>query len=112
MCPVELLILENLYFATGFNKLSALGQKLQQIIYFGSHLGGHLGFTNLDMPEVILMCLVDLLIYVNLYFVSRVIKLSALVQKLLAFIGFGGHLGRHLEFQEHCWCDEGVSSFY
>ena len=112
MCLVELLILENLYFATGFNKLSALGQKLQPITYFGSHLGSHLGFTDLDIPEVILMCLVDLLIYVNLYFVSNFIKLSALVQKLLAFIGFGGHLGHHLEFQENCRCDEGVPSFF
>ena len=82
MCLVELLILENLYFDSDFNKLSALGQKLQAFKYFGSHLGSHLGFTHLDMPEVILMCLVELLIYVNLYFASNFIKLSALVQKL------------------------------
>ena len=74
MCLVELLILENLYFDSDFDKLAALGQKLQPFTYFGGHLGGHLGFTHLDIPEVILMYLVELLIYVNLYFASSFIK--------------------------------------
>ena len=96
-----------MYFDSDFNKLSALGQMLQAFKYFGSHLGSHLGFTHLDMPEVILMCLVELMIlYVNLYFASNFIKLSAVVQMFQAYIGYGGHLGRHLEFQENCWGDE------
>ena len=49
-------------------------------------LFGHLGFTHLDMPEVILICLIELLMYENVYFATNIIKLSALEQKLWPFI--------------------------
>ena len=55
MYLVELLILKNLYFATNFIQLSALEQKLWPFTYIDDHLGSHLGFTYLDMPEVILI---------------------------------------------------------
>ena len=87
---VELLILENLHFATNFIKLSAIEQKLWLSIGFdgslgsciGSHFGGHLGFTHLDMTEVILMYLDELLILENLYFATIYNKLSDVEQKL------------------------------
>ena len=44
MYLIDFLILENLYFATIFVKLSALEQKLWTFIDYGCHLGGHLGF--------------------------------------------------------------------
>ena len=51
----ELLIYENIYFATNFVKLSAIKQKLWQCIDFGcGHLGGHLGFSHLHTSEDIL----------------------------------------------------------
>ena len=84
----ELLILEKLCFATAFLTLTAIEQKLQPFINFGGHLGGHLEFTYLAMPEVILMHLFEMLIY----FASNLIKLSALEQKLWTSIGFGGHI--------------------
>ena len=52
----------------------------------------------LDWPiktwlKVILMYLIELLICKNPYFDTNFMKLSALEQKLWAFIGFGGHFG-------------------
>ena len=52
----------------------------------------------LDLPnktwlKVILMYSIELLICKNPYFDTNFMKLSALEQKLWAFIGFGGHLG-------------------
>ena len=81
---VELLILENLHFASNFTKLSAIEQTLWLSIGFdwslgsciGSHLGGHLGFAHLDMTEVILMYQDELLILENLYFATIYNKLS------------------------------------
>ena len=67
MCLVELLILENLHFATDCNKLCVLEQKLLPFTDFGSHLGGYLEFTHLDTHEVILEYLVELLIYIYIY---------------------------------------------
>ena len=90
---VELLISGNLYFATNFIKLSAQEQNLCPFIGFDSHLGGHLGFDHLFMSEAILMYLVELLIYENLYFATNFTKLSALEQKLCPFLGFDSHLG-------------------
>ena len=90
MCFIELLIYKNLYFATNFIKLSVLEQKLWPYIDFdvclGGHFGGHLGFTHLAIPEVIFMCLIELLIHENLYFATNFMKLSALEQKLWPFI--------------------------
>ena len=86
----ELLILENICFATAFT-LVAIEQKLQPFINFGNHLGSHLEFQYLHIPEVILMYLCELLRYENLYFATYFIKLSAIEQKLWAFIFFGGH---------------------
>ena len=100
MYLVELIILENLYFAINFIKLSALEQKLWPFLDFGGHLGSHLGFTHLGMPGVILMYLVELLIWENIYFATNFIKLSALEQKLWPFIGFDGYLGSHLGFDD------------
>ena len=55
---------------------------LWSFIDFDVGLGGHLGYTNLDIPGVILMCLIDLLIYAILYFANNFIKLSVPEQKL------------------------------
>ena len=60
------------------------------------HVGSHLGFTHLDTPEAILVCLVELHICENLYFATNFIKLSALEQKIWTFIDFGSHLGCHI----------------
>ena len=38
------------------------------------------------MPEVILMCLIELLMHENLYFATNFIKLSSLEQKLWPFV--------------------------
>ena len=54
MYLVKLIILENLYFATNFIKLSAMEEMIWLYMafdgclggYFGSHLGGHLRFTH------------------------------------------------------------------
>ena len=77
------------YFVTSFLMLIEIEQKT--FIDFGSHLGSHLEFAYLHMPEVILMYLFELLRYENLYFATYFIKLSAIEQKLWAFIFFGGH---------------------
>ena len=69
-------------FAVNFIKLCTLQHKLWVFVSFGSHHGGHLGFTHLEMPEVILMHFPEMLIFENLCFDSHSIKLSALEQKL------------------------------
>ena len=55
----ELLIIENLYFATNSIKLFALEQELWPFVafsgFFGDHIGCHIGFDHFDMPDVILM---------------------------------------------------------
>ena len=78
MYQVGFLILENLHFATDFNKLCAQEQKLYPFNDFSSHLGGHLGFTHLDMLGVLLLYLVELLIYENLYLASNILPLISL----------------------------------
>ena len=62
----ELLICENIYFATNFVKLAVLKQKLWQFIHFGGHLDGHLGFSHLYTSEVIFMYSIELFIHKNL----------------------------------------------
>ena len=62
---VKLLIVQNLRFAN-FIKFSALEQKLRLFIGIGGHLGSHIRFINLHMPEDITMYLIELLIYDNI----------------------------------------------
>ena len=78
----KMLILENLYFTSNIIELSAFEPKLPPFINFDVHLGGHLEFTHLDSPEVILVCLVAFLICENLYFATNFIKLADLDTKI------------------------------
>ena len=61
-----------LWLPIGFNR--SLGSWIE------SHHGDHLGFTHLDITEVILMYLDELFILENLYFATTNIRLSDIEQ--------------------------------
>ena len=78
----EMLLLENMHFATNFKKLSGLQPKIWQFIHFGSHFGSHLEFCNCKTPEVIFMYLNGMLILENIYFATDFMNLSDLEPKI------------------------------
>ena len=107
-----MLIWENLYFATNFIELSFLEQKLYPFIDFRDYFGGHLGFSQLDMPELVLMHLVEFLICENLYFATNFMKLPSIEQKLWPFIGLASHFGGHLGFSQILTSSEMSTQFF
>ena len=109
---VEFLMFENLYFATNFMKLPSIEQKLYPFFYFRDCFGGHLEFSHLDMPEFVLMHLVEFLMCKNLHFATNFMKLPSIEQKLWPFMGPASHFGGHLGFSQILTTSEMSTQFF